>query len=1608
MRISASLGFILASGLLGHSGAQTVDYATASNGNPGGNPGDGSGSIPPGNPNGAPGSAPFPGNVPGSPGSFPGGGDPTFPDTAPGGLPPNIPGGAPGTFPGSGPANAPGSPHGGSSANVPGDIPGGVPGGVPGSVPGASSVAFPPGSPNDIPHFPQNAPNAPGSPVIGASSIPTCPLTTKTVVVTVLPTGPHGGSGFPAPGRSGPQQTAVPAPFPTKPPQFSAPGASPVVSPFTTLTVDLWGPGSGPGAATGPGSGNDDAPGSGDSNAPGSGDSNAPGSGDSNAPGSGDRNAPGSNSGNINPNTGAGSGDNIGSDHGSGSGLGGSNDGADSSGLGNSSDDGTDSGMGNSANDGVDSGVSSNSNDGTHSPFSSSFPGPNPAPKYSEPAPGDSSGNFPSGPGSNTLGPVPSPFQIPSPSGPGGFPGSQPQNPSQGPVQEASDSLPVTTQAGPQVPGGNSPWFTTVGGGDNAGQPRSPWITVTGQDGRPTVINAPGSPQPSTPWLTITGQDGLPTVITGGDDTVPGQNEPHAPWLTITGQDGLPTVIGGGHGAPTDQPRPSTPWVTITGQDGLPTVVSSGDEVIPGQAEPHTPWLTITGQDGLPTVINSPGPNQPSTPWLTITGQNGLPTVISGGQATAPGQPQPSTPWLTVTGQDGRPTVINAPGSQLSTPWLTITGQDGLPTVISGGDSTAPGQAQPPSFTGFPQGQGLPSGISAVPLPLPSAPGIPGDSGSQSSDQVLPSGIPFPIPSGPGAPLPGDGSGLGITTCTSFTTTGADGLPTVVDSTWVIPFTGPVAEASSQLPAPGFPQGSLSGIPFDVGSIPTGSFPAPGSPQDDSGSLVATTCTSFTLIGTDGLPTVVHSTWTVPAGTPGSGDSAGIPGPISTGASLPSFPTAGPAGIPTGFPAVSDLNGATPITTHTSYTIIGSDGLPTVVDSTLVIPGPLITGSAIIGNPEGPSEASDALPNGITSAANDQASGLPGASSSGSAGSGVVTGGGITTCTSFTMIGPDGLPTVVDSTWVIPGTIDTQPGNPALTSDAFSSGLPSGVPGNPSFVSDAFPSGLPTGAPGQVTAAPGLPSGSNPGDQAGITTCITYTVLGTDGLPTIIDSTLVIPTGTEPTGTSLGLPSVTGAPQPDSSDDSAGTFATLTTAIVIGPDGKPTLTVQTVIFGDSSALGVSTSAPQGTISGIPSLPPFGPIITSVDMGPLVTGSPSIDSYGAIISDQSMSGLVADSSADAQDDSVTGTVTGTLTWTVTSVVDSTGGPVFSSGGADPLAPYNTLGNSVPGQVPDGPTPSELTLWPLSSLPVTLQTSTWTNVVVEETTSYTLNFPLTTLATITVGKRHIRRQEASVWSNSSTSEASSASTSTTSSDASSTSICATGLSIGNTTIDFDNSKAGPLFNPQENIWFSSGFLIAPPTSEQPQPYIPSSGGQLVEFVPPALSNTTTTGSGDVAQIGMGPHAPSPCFRFDFFGASLGCDAQGNEKWCEFEISAYRWNDTSSSEESIAWSEIKQVPACPTFSEGGYELTRIDLDGYTDLSSVLITLRVSQELRVWWGDDFRVGWADNTCDAAACRTHAPTYLMKEEAVADAVRQGVFQWSRINKFDRIDDAVV
>ncbi|KAF4337628.1 hypothetical protein FBEOM_8491 [Fusarium beomiforme] len=1269
------------------------------------------------------------------------------------------------------------------------------------------------------------------------------------------------------------------------------------------------------------------------------------------------------------------------------------------------------------------------------------------------PIPGDTEGSGnPSYP-SNTAGSVPG--SLPSIVGsgspgsvPGGVPGSIPDSPSPNVPGAGSVIIPGSfptnePQNIPGSPGSPNPDISdlpacpfrstktvvvTVYPTDTQSGSDFPWPDDTDSDesqlltplptnpgGLTSLMPASSVPPFTTLTLDIWGPDGSPTSSDtgtddgtgsgdsgdlgdgnspGDDNSTGGVHDPNEGSDSSNSGPDSGSDSGTGNGSGSDgedssQNKPDAPSFSQTpNSNGAPVYSdgSSGDESsvgFPGASGTNTNIPTPFPAPGSPSNggipdnqphIPSAGPAQEASDSLPVTTQAG------------PQDQGENSPWFT--------NVPGGNGAGQPFPFsITITGPDGLPTVISSGSNKGPGQGQPPTAPGSPQNgnnPGLPGEVpSGFHLPPPVFTGVPGSEGSSNS-QI--------------GPLPGSGPEGDITTCATFTITGIDGLPTVVDSTWVVPSSTPSFEESSQLPVTGIPQASLSGIPIDVGSIPTGPVPMPGSPQDGSGSSGSSTCTSYTIIGTDGIPTVVHSTWAVPVAISGFGGSSDAPGSDSSGRflTISGLSTFAPDGIPGSISTSSNLDNTSPLTTFTRYTVIGTDGLTTVVGTTLVFPGPTNTDTSISVGTEGPSGASDALSNGAAPTATMQTTGAPELPSSSpsdtsGSGSGDIGSEGITTCTSYTITGPDGLPIIVDSTWIIPGSLDTQ----------------SGLPSNPSFVSDSPPPGLPTGNPGTVTGSPGLPSDGDGNTMSGFTTCITYTVIGTDGLPTVVDSTFVLPTGTAtPVGPSLSLSTPIGGNQADSSLGSPGAFTTITTAVVLGPDGKPTPTEHTIVFSDSSVLGVSADVPQGTTSGIASPVNSGPVINSGDLNHLSTNAPSLNGYNDGIPDASMSGILTDASAGAEGTSASGTTTGTFTWTITSVVDTPNGPVFSDGAEQPPFTSNPSGDGVSDQLPQtayGPIASENTLWPLSAGPATLQTTTWTNVIKAETTSYTIDYPLTTLATITAPGQKLFRRHGMFWSNSTTSASSAASSTATetTSKSSSPSICATGGNIGNNTIDFDNSKPGPLFNPVENIWFSGGFLIAPPSTRQSQPYIPSSGGQLVEFVPPVLSNTTSTISGDVAQIGVGPHAASPCFRFDFFGASLGCDAYGDEKWCELEISAYRWNETSSTEESIAWSETRQVPACPTFSKGGYELTRVELDGYKDLSSVLITLRVSQNLRVWWGDDFRVGWSDNSCIAASCRTNVPSQLVKRETVLSALRQGVYQWTP-HELKRLEDGLV
>ncbi|WYZ43074.1 hypothetical protein EsH8_VI_000773 [Colletotrichum jinshuiense] len=228
---------------------------------------------------------------------------------------------------------------------------------------------------------------------------------------------------------------------------------------------------------------------------------------------------------------------------------------------------------------------------------------------------------------------------------------------------------------------------------------------------------------------------------------------------------------------------------------------------------------------------------------------------------------------------------------------------------------------------------------------------------------------------------------------------------------------------------------------------------------------------------------------------------------------------------------------------------------------------------------------------------------------------------------------------------------------------------------------------------------------------------------------------------------------------------------------------------------------------------------------------------------------------------------------------------------------------------------------------------------------------------------------------------------------------TPMCTGTTEVGNLNLDFDDVPHGPIYNPYHRFWFSKGFLAGPPPL---MPFLPSSGGRLVEYVPPVLSNSTSDDafSGDTAQIGMGSLASSPCFRFDFFGMNLGCHSDLPGQLCLFTFTGYAWDADNSREKEVV-SQDAWVNACTQSAD--CLLTPFSATGFAGLSSILVTLRVDGRPQVWWGDDLRVGWSRNDCDTAACRQqfepevskhHGPTWYWTPSGLR------VLSPSRINKY--------
>jgi hypothetical protein len=164
--------------------------------------------------------------------------------------------------------------------------------------------------------------------------------------------------------------------------------------------------------------------------------------------------------------------------------------------------------------------------------------------------------------------------------------------------------------------------------------------------------------------------------------------------------------------------------------------------------------------------------------------------------------------------------------------------------------------------------------------------------------------------------------------------------------------------------------------------------------------------------------------------------------------------------------------------------------------------------------------------------------------------------------------------------------------------------------------------------------------------------------------------------------------------------------------------------------------------------------------------------------------------------------------------------------------------------------------------------------------------------------------------------------------------------------------------PLFSPYHKFFFSEGFTVVPPPTD---PYLPSSGRLLTEFLPnpaSALGNTGSIGAGRTASLG--------CFNFNALGMSLGCDSMGPN--CDWHFTGIRFNAATGAQDVIANQDLS-TPPCPALSK--CVLIPVTLDSsFENLSEIRISSTVAGVPKIWWMDDFKGSWYNTSCDAVACR--------------------------------------
>jgi hypothetical protein len=165
-------------------------------------------------------------------------------------------------------------------------------------------------------------------------------------------------------------------------------------------------------------------------------------------------------------------------------------------------------------------------------------------------------------------------------------------------------------------------------------------------------------------------------------------------------------------------------------------------------------------------------------------------------------------------------------------------------------------------------------------------------------------------------------------------------------------------------------------------------------------------------------------------------------------------------------------------------------------------------------------------------------------------------------------------------------------------------------------------------------------------------------------------------------------------------------------------------------------------------------------------------------------------------------------------------------------------------------------------------------------------------------------------------------------------------------------FDDIRGQQVPDPYHRFSFSAGSHVV---SQQMTNSTPTSGSRMLQIDP--LSGT---------QIGVRLQINNPCFLFALKSIRMGCTTR--EKWCTFIVTGLRWDGVRNTE---LGNEIITVQSCPSFSSCTLPTIALPPALGTGLTSFNIE---PQDGQTSWIDDVQIGWTDNGCAAATCRSQVP----------------------------------